>query len=479
MKRNVRKASSLILAAVMTVGAASAAFAGEYKVQKGDCLAKIAPKYETTWQALADMNKLANPNLIFPNQILKVPDLETGASEVKEEVSKPVTLPAPVEEAKPVAPSENEVKEEATVALTSLKVADIAMTGTALEPEFAPDVTSYTVNVQDDIYGVKVTPTAEEGAVITVDGNELDENGSYIVKLDQSIEGYGKDYSVDAVVKVVKGDAEKEYTIHIVRENAASTYALFEAKSYEDKETGLTLPYELYVPSNYDASKKYPVVYVMHGAGQRQQPLDMVLKRYQSATIWAKDSEAGVNQCIVVSPQIVPAEGAGWTDFMKDYDREGFDTKNPVMTVDAYNMQPYAVAGYNLLQEIKSEYSVDENKIYATGLSMGGFGTFATAVAHPDEFAAIVPVCGGLDPEKASVLKDNNVKVWLFHAKDDPAVNFAAFGQTSIDALEKAGVDYKATVFEPGEVFYPNAHFAWTPAYANKEMRTWLFEQSK
>ena len=353
------------------------------------------------------------------------------------------------------------------------------MTGTALEPEFAPDVTSYTVNVQDDIYGVKVTPTAEEGAVITVDGNELDENGSYIVKLDQSIEGYGKDYSVDAVVKVVKGDAEKEYKIHIVRENAASTYALFEAKSYEDKETGLTLPYELYVPSSYDASKKYPVVYVMHGAGQRQQPLDMVLKRYQSATIWAKDSEAGVNQCIVVSPQIVPTEGAGWTDFMKDYDREGFDTKNPVMTVDAYNMQPYAVAGYNLLQEIKSEYSVDENKIYATGLSMGGFGTFATAVAHPDEFAAIVPVCGGLDPEKASVLKDNNVKVWLFHAKDDPAVNFAAFGQTSIDALEKAGVDYKATVFEPGEVFYPNAHFAWTPAYANKEMRTWLFEQSK
>lgn len=65
MKRNVRKASSFILAAVMTVGAASAAFAGEYKVQKGDCLAKIAPKYGTTWQVLADMNKLANPNLIF------------------------------------------------------------------------------------------------------------------------------------------------------------------------------------------------------------------------------------------------------------------------------------------------------------------------------------------------------------------------------------------------------------------------------
>ena len=140
-------------------------------------------------------------------------------------------------------PAAEETAPEVTAELTSLGVADISMTGTKLEPDFSPEVTEYTVNVQDDIYGVKVTPTAEEGAVITVDGNALNEDGSYIVPLSEAYEDYGVDYSLDSVVKVVNGDAEKEYTIHIVRDNAADVYALFEEHTYEDAETGLTVPY--------------------------------------------------------------------------------------------------------------------------------------------------------------------------------------------------------------------------------------------
>lgn len=473
MKRNFLKASSLLIAAALLTQTSATVFAGEYTVQKGDCLWKIAPKYNTVWQQLAEMNELKNPDLIFPGQILKVPDLAT--EEVKEEPAEeiPATeIEKPVEQTPATeTPAVEETVPEATAELTSLGVADISMTGTKLEPDFSADVTEYTVNVQDDIYGVKVTPTAEEGAVITVDGNALNEDGSYIIPLAETYESYGIDYSVDSVIKVVNGDAEKEYKIHIVRDNAADVYALFEERTYEDAETGLTVPYELYVPSNYDPAKEYPVVYVLHGAGQRAQSTDMLLKRYQSATIWAKDSEAGINECIVVSPQVVGEDGNGWTQFMVEYDKVG-EVENP------YEFQDWSIAGHNLLQEIKKEYSVDENRIYATGLSMGGFGSFAVAVAYPDEFAAIVPVCGGLDPEKASVLKDK-VAIWLFHAKDDPAVSYDLYGATTIAALDEAGVDYKATIYEPGEVFYPNAHFAWTPAYANTEMRTWLFEQSK
>ena len=472
MKRNFLKASSLLIAAALLTQTATV-FAGEYTVQKGDCLGKIAPKYNTVWQKLAEMNELKNPDLIFPGQVLKVPDLATD--EVKEEPAEeiPATeIEKPAEQTPTTeTPAVEETVPEVTAELTSLGVADISMTGTKLEPDFSADVTEYTVNVQDDIYGVKVTPTAEEGAVITVDGNALSEDGSYIVPLEQTYESYGIDYSVDSVIKVVNGDAEKEYKIHIVRDNAADVYALFEERTYEDAETGLTIPYELYVPSNYDPAKEYPVVYVLHGAGQRAQSTDMLLKRYQSATIWAKDSEAGINECIVVSPQVVGEDGNGWTQFMVEYDKVG-EVENP------YEFQDWSIAGHNLLQEIKKEYNVDENRIYATGLSMGGFGSFALAVAYPDEFAAIVPVCGGLDPEKASVLKDK-VDIWLFHAKDDPAVSYDLYGATTIAALDEAGIDYKATVYEPGEVFYPNAHFAWTPAYANAEMRTWLFEQSK
>ena len=79
----------------MVLGSVQSAFAGTYVVQKGDYLSKIAPKYKTTWQKLAEMNKLKNPNLIFPNQVLQVPDIEKTAKPVvkteepKKEEAKP------------------------------------------------------------------------------------------------------------------------------------------------------------------------------------------------------------------------------------------------------------------------------------------------------------------------------------------------------------------------------------------------------
>ena len=132
-----------------------------------------------------------------------------------------------------------------------------------------------------------------------------------------------------------------------------------------------------------------------------------------------------------------------------------------------------------MLHEIEKQYSVDINRVYCTGLSMGGFGTYAMAVAYPEDFAAIAPVCGGLDPAKASVLAKNNIAVWHTHAKDDTEVLWDGFGQQSIDAMKAAGVEYKTWIFEAGEIYYPGPHFAWTPAYANEEMRDWIFTHSK
>ena len=138
MKRTV-KVFAIVLAVAMVLSMASVAFAdSQYTVVKGDWLSKIAPRYNTTWQKLAEYNKLKNPDLIFPGQIIKIPD---GA------------------------PAANEAK------LTGLKVDDISMK-TALSG-FSPDKTEYTVNVQDDIYGVRITPTAPAGAKVTVNGEEL------------------------------------------------------------------------------------------------------------------------------------------------------------------------------------------------------------------------------------------------------------------------------------------------------------------
>ena len=360
--------------------------------------------------------------------------------------------------------------------LTGLKISDISMKN--IFTGFSPDTTEYTVNVQDDIYGVKITPTAPEGYKITVNGEELTD-GSYLLQLPQGLEDYFEDQTATAKIKVRDGGKTRTYTVNVVRKNVTDVYDLFEEKSYDDKETGLTLPYELYVPGDYDASKKYPVVLVLHGAGQRLQPLYMLLARYQEATAWAVDSEAGHNQCIVVSPQVTKADGEGWTDFLIPYDkglRTGEDIK---AEADPYKLQDWSIAAYNLLKEIEDEYSVDTDRIYATGLSMGGFGSYAMAVAYPEEFAAIAPVCGGLDPEKAEVLAENRIAVWHAHSRDDDQVLFDDFGQTSIDAMEEAGVEYQTRIFEPGEVFYPGPHFSWVPAYADQEMRDWIFAHSK
>ena len=124
------------LSTIMVIGCAPLAMAGQYTVKKGDCLSTIAPNFNTTWQVLAEMNKLANPDLIFPDQILQVPDVETAAEEVpaaevvpstpaETEPAEVVTTPA--EEVQETAPAETETQVEAV--LTSLAVDDITLTG--------------------------------------------------------------------------------------------------------------------------------------------------------------------------------------------------------------------------------------------------------------------------------------------------------------------------------------------------------------
>ena len=445
MKKTVKRIMTAALSIIMVLSVAPMAMAGEYVVQKGDNLSKIAPKYNTTWRNLAEINKLANPNLIFPNQILKVPDLE---------IQKPVV---------PIAP---EIVE--AVGLISLDVADITLNNN-ITPAFSQDITEYTMNVQSDIYGVKVFPVASEGAVVTVNGETVEGANGIVISLLQTSEYYGIDYSLDIEIIVTMDEETFTYNVEVIRENAADTYALFEEKTYEDVETGLTLPYLIYVPTNYDETKEYPIVFALHGSGQRGQTSDMVLKRYEMATIWAKDSEIGINECIVVAPHCATSiDTENWTTLMLYRDS---------LADNSFGLMDWSLAAYNLLEDVVEEYSVDENKIYMTGLSAGGFATFSIAIEHPDTFAALLPVCGGADPSKVEVLKD--IPMWILHAEDDPTVDVEEYLLPTLEALYVAGIDYKLTLYAAGEVFHPSAHFSWTPAYADKEVRDWLFAQSK
>ena len=199
------------------------------------------------------------------------------------------------------------------------------------------------------------------------------------------------------------------------------------------------LKYLLYLPGDYDKSpQRWPLVLFLHGAGERGQRLDLVKKHGPPKLV----DRGRQFPFILVSPQCPAA--SWWTK--------------------------ETAALLALLNEVASRYRVDPNRVYVTGLSMGGMGTWALAAADPNRFAAIVPICGGGEPKTAGRIK--RLPVWAFHGAKDRTVPLKAT-RDMIDALEKAGAKPRLTV-------YPEAgHDSWTATYSNEELYTWLLSQRR
>jgi predicted peptidase len=198
----------------------------------------------------------------------------------------------------------------------------------------------------------------------------------------------------------------------------------------------VTMKYLLYLPKEYEQKPSWPLVLFLHGAGERGDDLDVV-KKHGLPKLIAAGKEFPF---IVVSPQC-PADQS-W---------ETFELAT-------------------LLDEIVEKYKVDQDRIYLTGLSMGGFATWALAARTPNRFAAIMPICGGGNPNRAKRIA--HIPAWVFHGAKDPLVPLAK-SQEMIDTLKKNGGNVKFTV-------YPEAgHDAWTETYANPEIYEWLLQQKR
>jgi predicted peptidase len=192
------------------------------------------------------------------------------------------------------------------------------------------------------------------------------------------------------------------------------------------------LDYLLYLPKSYDKEKAWPLVLFLHGAGDK-------LARIKRWGLAQRVEEKGF-PCIMVSPQ---SPGRGW--------------------------DPRSLGA--LLDDVAAKYKVDRERIYVTGLSMGGFGTWTLAAAYPEKFAAIVPICGGGNPADAKKLK--GLPIWVFHGAKDRVVP-AARSQAMVKALEAAGA--KGVKF----TLYPDAeHDSWTKTYNDPAVWKWLFEQKR
>jgi len=205
-----------------------------------------------------------------------------------------------------------------------------------------------------------------------------------------------------------------------------------------DKQVHLTLKYLIYLPAEYDKQDKWPLVLFLHGAGERGDNLEKVKVHGPPKLI-----EHGKQfPFIVVSPQC--PQDHWWN--------------NELSTLSA------------LLDDVGKKYKVDQDRVYLTGLSMGGFATWALAASTPDRFAAIVPICGGGEILLTRAIK--HVPVWAFHGAKDPIVSVKR-SQDLVDALKKAGGDVKLTI-------YPEAsHDSWTATYDNPEVYEWLLKHKR
>ena len=207
------------------------------------------------------------------------------------------------------------------------------------------------------------------------------------------------------------------------------------------KQVEITLNYQLYLPSDYgkEQGKKWPLILFLHGAGERGDDVSVVKKHGPPKLVDGK-TELAVAKFIVVSPQC-PAN-KWW--------------------------QPHEVIA--LLDEVSQKHSVDADRVYLTGLSMGGFGTWETASRYPERFAAIAPICGGGDPRRVRSLRA--MPTWVFHGDKDEAVPVQRSIEM-VDALKQAGNDAKFTR-------YPEAgHDSWTVTYNNPELYEWFLKHKR
>ncbi|MFH1121311.1 MAG: prolyl oligopeptidase family serine peptidase [Bacteroidota bacterium] len=199
--------------------------------------------------------------------------------------------------------------------------------------------------------------------------------------------------------------------------------------------------YLLYLPESYDnrAEIKWPLMVFLHGSGERGKDLEKVKVHGPPKLI----EHGKTFPLVVLSPQCPDST---------DWDTETL---------------------FALITHIASEYKIDETRIYLTGLSMGGWATWDLAMAYPEYFAAIAPVCARVGrnyPSRAADIK--TLPVWVFHGAADEVVLINESAKM-VKALEECGNKVRFTI-------YPTAgHDCWTETYNNQELYNWFLSNKK
>ena len=221
----------------------------------------------------------------------------------------------------------------------------------------------------------------------------------------------------------------------------STVWAEQEERVFQGKvEVAVGYRYLLGLPEGYEAEagKRWPLIVFLHGAGERGEDLNL-LKKHGPPKLIEAGKDLGA---IVASPQV--PEGEIW--------------------------DPHAVKA--LTDALVATLRVDVGRIYLTGISMGGFGTWETVFSYPDTYAAIVPICGGTGVRWLLAERVKDLPAWIFHGGKDTVVP-PENSEKIHAALKKIGGQAKLTI-------YPEAgHDSWTAAYSDPELWDWLMKQRR
>jgi predicted peptidase len=222
--------------------------------------------------------------------------------------------------------------------------------------------------------------------------------------------------------------------------------APFERRTFTSP-TKEQMKYLFFKPKNFDSAKTYPFVLSLHGGAPRRNFEDL-LEPYLPGLAYGlgrlvSDDTQDAHPCFVVAP---------WSN-ERDWDKENVRL---VMEV---------------LDALDKEFHVDSKRVYVTGQSMGGWGTWSVITQHPDRFAAAIPICGGGEPRDAAKAKD--ILVWAFHGSADRVVP-VQYTRQMIAALREAGATPRYWEYKDSD----HAHTA-ERAYCEPDLISWLFAQSK
>ena len=242
--------------------------------------------------------------------------------------------------------------------------------------------------------------------------------------------------------------------MNVKRTEAAKVGDVFDRRAFENN--GFTLPYRIYIPKNYDCGERYPLLVFLHGAGERGTENERQLIHLQYLF---NDPSSPVYDSIVLAPQC--PEDSQWV--LWPWEKGNYCIEE---TPESPGLETLCM----LIDDVRDFYNVDDDRLYVTGLSMGGFGTWDLLSRHGARFAAGIPICGGGDPSYAELLK--RIPIRTFHGSEDEAVPVAGTRQMYA-AIRKAGgelIDY--TEFDGA------GHGVWAQVYEDRDNIDWLYAQS-